>query len=341
MKIKRTKEIDQFFNRCLHHIQNESKNNFLGKNITKETEKNIQKQMKKAGFLDYQGSQDTWPSLYISSSDYMNRPYHKTIKLDKIQSNEFTYKKEWINSNELFSLSSIQFDPNKELNDSMRLVALDEPMEVTILYQNNEVWMLDVPSEAETIDPIASKSYGSVLTFGLGIGYFPFMCMLNPKVSKITVIEKSKSVIDLFNQNLRPQFPNHIPLEIIEGDAFDYFNEITLKEYDSVFVDIWKSNDDGLVLIEKLLESYLPEFEKVDFWIESSCLEILPTLIFMYFDSLSRNKHAKVYDKSYQRILRKIDVYFRKIDILVEDVNMLKEYMYDMKIHRKILSVKL
>lgn len=341
MKIKRTKEIDQFFNRCLHNIRNESKNEFLGMEVSKETEKDIQKRMKKAGFFEYQKPVEQWPSLYISSDEYMNRPYHKSIKLNKINSEEFTYQTQLVNANELFSLSSIQFDPNKELNDSMRLVALDKPMEVTILYQHNEVWMLDVPSEAETIDPIANKAYGNVLTFGLGIGYYPFMCMLNPNVKSITVIEKSKSVIELFNQSLKSQFPNHIPLTIIEGDAFDYWNGETLNQYDSVFVDIWKSNDDGLVLIEKLLESYLPEFNKVDFWIETSCLEIMPTLILLYFEALSRNKHAKVYDKSYQRILRKIDAYFRKIDIFIEDETPLKEYMYDIKLHRKILSIKL
>ncbi len=200
MKIKRTQEIDQFFNRCLHNIQNESKNNFLGLVVSKETEKDIQKKMKKAGFFEYSGNSDKWPSLFISSKEYMNRPYHKAIKLDKIISDEFTYQTQMVNANELFSLSSIQFDPNRELNDSMRLVALDEPMEVTILYQHNEVWMLDVPSEAETIDPVAKKAYGNVLTFGLGIGYFPFMAMLNPNVKSITVIEKSKSVIELFNQ---------------------------------------------------------------------------------------------------------------------------------------------
>ena len=341
MKIKRTQEIDQFFNRCLHNIQNESKNNFLGLVVSKETEKDIQEQMKKAGFFEYQKPVEQWPSLFISSNEYMNRPYHKTIKLDKIISDEFTYQTQMVNANELFSLSSIQFDPNRELNDSMRLVALDEPMEVTILYQHNEVWMLDVPSEAETIDPIAKKAHGNVLTFGLGIGYFPFMAMLNSNVKSITVIEKSKSVIELFNQSLKPQFPNTIPLTIIEGDAFDYWKEDVLNQYDSVFVDIWKSNDDGLVLIEKLLESYLPDYDKVDFWIETSCLEIMPTLILLYFESISRNKHAKTYDKDYQRILRKIDTYFRKIDENIEDVFVLKNYMYDIKLHRKILSIKL
>ncbi len=341
MKIKRTKAIDQFFNRCHHNIQNEAKNRFLGMTITKETESKIQQALKKAGFNDFSGPKESWPSLFISAKEYQNSPYNRTIKLDKIQSAEFRYQVETINPNELFSISSIQYDPKRELNDSMRLVALDEPYEAAFLYQNDEVWMLDAPSEAETINPYAKKAHGNVLAFGLGIGYFPFMAMLNPNVKRITVIEKSKAVIDLFNTFIKPQFPKNISFDIIESDAFDYFNEADLNDYDYVFVDIWQSNDDGLLLIEKLLENVLPEFDKVDFWIETSCFEVMPTLMFYYFESLSRNKTFKPEDKDYRRITQKIDRYFKSIDLTIENEDVLKDYMYETRVHREILSIKL
>lgn len=340
MKIKRTRSLDQFFNRCIHNLQNESKNQFLGMPITRETELKVQYALKKAGFNEFVGSKETWPSLYISSKDYQNSPYNKSIKLDSIQSTEFSYRTETIHPNELFSISSIQFDPKRELNDSMRLVALDESYQAAFLYQNDEVWMLDAPSEAETINPYAQKAFGNVLTFGLGIGYFPFMAMLNTNVKRITVIEKSKAVIDMFNQYIKPQFPQNIEFKIIEGDAFDWFNEETLNQFDYIFVDIWQSNQDGLVLIEQLLEKYNPPFNKVDFWIESSCFEVIPTLIFLYFEALSRNKGFKTEERDYQRIVRKIDTYFKTIDLVIEDENQLKEYMYNIEVHRKILSLK-
>ncbi len=341
MKIKRTQAIDQFFNRCIHNIQNESKNQFLGKSITKDDELKIQQALKKAGFSEFAGEKDTWPSLYISSKNYQESPYNKSIKLDCVQSNEFTYRVETIRANELFSLSSIQYDPKRELNDSMRLVALDEPYPATFLYQNNEVWMLDAPSEAETINPYAQKAFGNVLTFGLGIGYFPFMAMLNPKVKSITVIEKSSAVIEMFNTFIKPQFPHPVEFNIIEGDAYDYFNEIQISKYDYVFVDIWQSNEDGLIVIEQLLEKYLPPFSKVDFWIETSCFEVLPSLILLYFESLSRNKSFKTEDRVYQKIVRKISCYFNTIDQIIDDETILKDFMYDTKLHREILSIKL
>jgi hypothetical protein len=341
MKIKRTQALDQFFNRCIHNIQNESKNQFLGISVTKENESSIQHLLKKARFNEFLGPKEMWPSLFISSREYQNSPYNRSIKLDRIKSSEFTYKTELINSNELFSLSSIIYDPNRELNDSMRLVALDEPYEAAFLYQNDEVWMLDAPSEAETINPYAHKAFGNVLTFGLGIGYFPFMSMLNPNVKSITVIEKSRAVIDMFNTYIKPQFPTQIAFNIVEGDAFDYFNETEIEKYDYVFIDIWQSNDDGLIIIEKLLENYLPPFDKVDFWIESSCFEVMPTLILLYFEALSRNKSFKTEDRVYQRLVRKIEKYFNSMNQTIDDENKLKDYMYDTKLHRLIVSIKL
>jgi hypothetical protein len=340
MKIKRTQALDQFFNRCIHNIQNDTKNQFLGMSVTKENETNVQHLLKKAKFNEFLGPKENWPSLFISSRDYQNSPYNRSIKLDMIRSNEFTYKTELINSNELFSLSSVVYDPNRELNDSMRLVALDEPYEAAFLYQNDEVWMLDAPSEAETINPYANKAFGNVLTFGLGIGYFPFMAMLNSKVKSITVIEKSRAVIDMFNTYIKPQFPTKIPFKIIEGDAFDYFNETELEKYDYSFIDIWQSNDDGLIIIQQLLELYLPPFDKVDFWIESSCFEVLPSLILLYFEALSRNKIFRTDDRIYQRLVRKIDKYFKSVDETIEDENRLKDLMYDTKLHRLIVSMK-
>lgn len=341
MKIKRTQAIDQFFNRCIHNIQNESKNQFLGMHVTKATEFKVQQSLKKAGFNDFQGPIETWPSLFVSSKEYQNSPYNKSIKLDEIQSRDFSYRTETITPNELFSISSIQYDPKRELNDSMRLVALDESYEAAFLYQNNEVWMLDAPSEAETINPYAMKAFGNVLTFGLGIGYFPFMAMLNANVKSITVIEKSKAVIEMFNTFIKPQFPKGIVFTIIEGDAFNYFNEAEISKYDYVFVDVWQSNDDGLIQIQKLLEKYLPPYDKVDFWIETSCFEVIPSLILLYFESLSRDKTFRTDDRVYQRIVRKIEKYFNSIDVVIDDENQLKDYMYDTRLHRLILSIQL
>lgn len=93
-------------------------------------------------------------------------------------------------------------------------------------------------------------------------------------------------------------------------------------------------------LITGLLEQcYLPK-EKADFWIEDSCLEVFWTLIFLYFESLARNKELEV-NPYYQTYIEKIAYYFEHIDETVSDVETLKTYMYDTNISRSILSIKL
>lgn len=200
--------------------------------------------------------------------------------------------------------------------------------------------MLDAPSEMNTIEPYAKKAKGKVLTFGLGIGFYVYMALLNDDVESVTIVERSPEVIQLFNTVLRPQFPQNKEVVIIHGDAFDYFNEDTLNQYDSVFVDIWQSNEDGLEMIERLLEQYNPPFEQVDFWIESSCMEIMHALVFMVLKGMIENKVYINKDPMINRIVGKINHYLHQIDEEVECVDRLKELMYEPKILRAILSQK-
>lgn len=339
MKIERTPEIEAFFKRCTNQLRNEEINGFLGMHVTPKNEKKIQKKMKQAGIPEFSGDEESWPSLFISTKEYLQSPYNTHIRLDKIQSSEFKFTRETLSSNELFNVCAIHPDPHRELNDWMTLRALDQPYDAVFLWQNDEVWMMDSPAEANTNDPYAKKAHGKVVTFGLGIGYFIYMAMLNPQVTSITVIEKSKAVIELFQTFIQPQFPNTIPLTIVEGDALDYFNESYLDGFDSVYVDIWKSNDDGLIWVEKLLERYLPPLDKVDFWIESSIFETMHALIFMYFLELSQGRSARHTDAVYRRILKKIAKHFDSIDVTVRDVETLKDAMYDTQTLRTILSI--
>lgn len=341
MIIQRSPKLDAFFKRCIYNMTHDTKNEFLGLRVTVDNERTVQKMMQKARFHEFMGPESTWPSLLISTQSFMQSPYHSTINLDSIRSDEFHLSKETLPSSELFNVASIQKDPMGELNDSMVLRALDQPYQASVLRQGSEVWMLDVPSEANTIDPYAQKAFGKVLSYGLGIGYFVFMACLNPKVTSITVVEHSQSVIDLFNTYLRPQFSTHIPITVIQGDAFDYFNASTLKAYDYAFVDIWQSSIDGLERIEALLESYLPPHDSVDFWIEDSCYEIVSALMLRYFESTAFRRVLKHPDPRLQNLLKKIEMYFAKIDKVITDEVELKYYMHDTQTLRTILAQKL
>lgn len=340
MQIKRSPAIDQFMKRCLNHLNNETKNEFLGLNIETLDHDRLRRSMGKAGFQEFKGSKTEWPSLYLSTQEYIQNPYTSHIRFDDLSQTAFKYTQETIQAHELFSVSSIVEDENRELNDWMKLRAMDEPYQATFLWQDNEVWMLDAPSEMNTIEPYAKKAKGKVLTFGLGIGFYVYMALLNDDVESVTIVERSPEVIQLFNTVLRPQFPQSKEIKIIQGDAFDYFNEDTLNQYDSVFVDIWQSNEDGLEMIERLLEQYNPPFDQVDFWIESSCMEIMHALVFMVLKGMIENKAYKNKDPMLNRILGKINQYLQQKDEEVDDVNRLKELMYEPKILREILALR-
>lgn len=338
MEIIRNKKIESFLDKCRSHIQNDTKNEYIGMHVTKAEENKVRQEMKDAGFAEFQTEKENWPSLFLSVDEWEKSPYHSHVSLDMIKDDHFSYETQKVAGRELFNADCIQKDPERELNDSMILRAMDRNFEAIYLYQDSKDWMIDAPSEANTNNLPAEHAHGNILTFGLGIGYFIYMAMHNPKVTHITCIENAPEVIAMFNHFLRPQFPDSIPLDIIEGDAFQYFNEDTFSKYDYVYTDIWQSSQDGLQMMEHLLHQYLPPYEKADFWIEDSCLEVMWTLVYVYFDSLSMH-HRPSINPAYKKEMDKIETYFSGINETIDDPKRLQFYMYDTETLRKIISL--
>ncbi len=323
----------------MFHIQNDNKNTYLGAHVTKAGEKKMQKELKEAGFAEFMQPEAEWPSLFISADEWENSPYHSHVSLDMVRSDHFSYTTQKMAGRELFNSDCIQKDPKRELNDWMKLRAMDRSFDAIFLLQDEEDWMLDAPSEAATNDVPASKAHGNVVTFGLGIGYFLYMALLNPAVTSVTCIENSPQVIEMFNRFLLPQFPQEKKITILGNDAFACFNEKFLSAYDYVYTDIWKSSDDGLACIEKLLMQFNPPIEKADFWIEDSCECVMWTLIFLYFHSLVY-KHKININPAYIDLMHKIETYFTAMDESIDDPEKLKFYMYDRQTIRNILALK-
>ncbi len=334
MKLIKNSQITNYLNIAYQNISKPSTQEYLNYYLDPKEEKHIKKRLAKLGAQELIDNPNL--SLFISTDEFVNSKYHQAIDLSKISTKEFSYERFEVEANYLFNFDQIQNDSKKALNDWMRLRALDKNMHVNVLKQTGEIWMLDVPSEAQTIDPCANKAKGKVLTFGLGIGYFIYMASLNPKVTSITVVERSSEVIEMFKECLLPQFPANLKLEIIHGDAFDYFNEDFIEQFDYTFVDIWRNESDGLELMSKLLEQYCPSLRKVDFWIENSCTEIMHTLIFLYFRNQLMPK-VKI-NKEYQTYYQKIEEYHDINRGLISEVEQLQELIYDPMMIREILA---
>jgi len=343
MKIKNNKIINNYFKKCFTNINNDDEiNSFIDLEFSLEQEPIIQKKLHQLGFFEYYSDDSNlWPSLYYDIDQYLNTPYHQNISLASIKANDYELSQEIIPANKLINLSFLKDDPEKALNDTFILKAYNKPYNCVVLKQNDLLWMTDTPQEANTIDPYAQKAFGNVLNFGLGIGYFVYMACLNPKVKTITIIEYSKEVIDLFNKYLLPQFPQNKKITIIQGDAFHYFNQSFVEQFDYTFVDIYKSNEDGLITIAKMLDQYLPQYQQIDFWIESTCVELVRAMMLEFFYELMTNKFNNYDDPILNTIFLKMQGYFNEIPAVITTASELQEFLYNPMIIREILAYQL
>ena len=331
MHIQVTPTIKEYLNRLKINNSKTELNDFLDGYVDIQDEKAAIKELKQAG------EQDDIKSLFIEKKDYINNPYLQNINFKDVKLKDFSYETVTIEKGYLFNIDEIQDDKNKELNDYMILRAYKQDTDMMFLKQGKQEWMMASISEFKTNDPYAKKAHGNIITFGLGIGYFIYMASLNENVKSITVIEKSKEVIELFNQ-IKDQFPNK-DINIINGDAFDYFNEQYLKQFDYIYVDIYQNNIDGRTMIEKLLEQYLPPYDKCNFWIENSCLSIVKSLIFIYYYEQVYKTKIKI-EKNNIKLMNKVRYYLDNLDLNVNDVNTLKQIMYNKQLIREILHTK-
>ena len=331
MHIQVTPTIKEYLNRLKINNSKTELNDFLDGYVDIQDEKAAIKELKQAG------EQDDIKSLFIEKKDYIDNPYLKNINFKDIKLKDFSYETITIEKGYLFNIDEIQDDKNKELNDYMILRAYKQDTDMMFLKQGKQEWMMASISEFRTNDPYAKKAHGNIITFGLGIGYFIYMASLNENVKSITVIEKSKEVIELFNQ-IKDQFPNK-DINIINGDAFDYFNQQYLKQFDYIYVDIYQNNVDGRIMIEKLLEQYLPPYDKCNFWIENSCLSIVKSLIFIYYYEQVYKTKIKI-EKNNIKLMNKVRHYLDNLDLNVNDVDTLKQIMYNKQLIREILHTK-
>lgn len=138
-----------------------------------------------------------------------------------------------------------------------------------LLYKD-KIWMSITPYEIETMKKPISKAKGHVVTFGLGLGYFPYMCSLKDDVIDVTVVENDKTIIELFKKEILPFFPRKEKIHVVEADAYDYLKKC-MNRCDYLFIDLYHDEKDGLPIYLNMMP-LMPESLNYDFWIENSFL---------------------------------------------------------------------
>lgn len=138
---------------------------------------------------------------------------------------------------------------------------------------NGTVIMSNTPSEIR--DHLSfiweAKKGGHILINGLGLGVALIAILESDKVESITVIEKSKDVIDLVG----PSFSTDKRVNIIHADAFDW-KPPKGASYNAVWHDIWDNIcTDNLLEMTKLHRKYGKKAKWQGSWCKELCKRYL------------------------------------------------------------------
>ncbi len=248
-------------------------------------------------------------------SDYKDNIYYKLInpkhyKKDNVELGYYQY-----NPYQLFLSDEIIVDKNNNYQELIKASYFKESFSFLALAKNNNVWMSITPHEINTMQESIDIVKGQVIVAGLGLGYYPFMVSNKNNVDKVTVLEKDREIIDLFNKNLLPLFPNKNKIEIIYTDAFDYLKN---NKADYYFVDLWHDTIDGLPLYIKA-KQILKDNDHAHYWIEKSLITGFRRLLLClideeYFMNTSDDDY-KTCQSSDEKILKKLHYLLKEKEI--------------------------
>ena len=213
---------------------------------------------------------------YLKKEDYDSDPYYKNIKITETKEKNWHLKTAVIKPFEL-----IPFDDLKEMEDGRiipQVAFFDCEFPYPVILENGVEWMLVTPNEVETMRDAIMASHGRVATYGLGLGYFPYMTSIMDEVESVTIVERDKSVIDIFERFILPQFPNKDKVTVVCDDAFEYARSTApLEKFDYIYADTWHDPSDGVDMYLKFkeLEHLCPDTQ-FEYWIEKTMRHYLP-----------------------------------------------------------------
>jgi hypothetical protein len=267
-------------------------------------------------------------------------PYYRDIKFDNVNFETVSYKKDIIKKRTLMNMNFHQ-PHGKYLFHYHPIGYFEKDVDMPVLKEGSKVWMSPVISEMESMRDGIEKGHGKCLTMGLGIGFLPYLWLLKDEVESVTIVEFNQDIIDLFEKYIRPQFNTHKKLEIIHGNAFDYYEEDFLNQFDYVYVDFWESTGDGLELYAKLMEKKI-DLPHVDYWIEDSILYDLKYIIAPYLYTLYEGKSIMEFISSMEddskELAKKVNKYFKTRNDVIRTEDELLCVIHGKDVLRKILS---
>jgi len=220
------------------------------------------------------------PGLHcLSPEAYRNDPYVQLIRFPTVKNGRWSFQESFYAPYEPFVCNCPVCDD--DFREIPQIGYFTEKFKFPAVLENGIEWMTVTPNEIETMKAPIANSRGHVLTLGLGLGYFAFSASQKVEVESVTVIERDRHVIELFQTYLLPQFPNRHKINVIEADAFSYFEALSPDQFDYTFADLWHDQGDGLEMYLKLRRIQKRNaLQNVDYWIEPTLLSSLRHMVY-------------------------------------------------------------
>jgi len=208
----------------------------------------------------------------LDADEYANNPYYKNIKIPakKISGSELRYETYKIYEGFVCN-DIIRTEDGRQIP---QIGYFESEFRFPAVLENDRIWMTITPNEIETMKEAVDEAFGSVLTYGLGLGYYAYMVSEKENVESVTIVDSNKDVIELFRSSILPQFSNAHKINIIHADAFEFAQkQMAEGGYQFVFTDLWHDVSDGIDLYLKMkaYEQQCPD-TVFSYWIEKSIL---------------------------------------------------------------------
>lgn len=205
----------------------------------------------------------------MDAEKYRNDPYYRNIVIPEVKKGSWELKREKYPAYRgVIAHDMIICDNFREIPP---LGFFSEDFEFPAVLEDGNEWMTLTPVDLDTSEEAIALAHGKVVTFGLGLGYYTYMVSEKEDVDSITVVEKSRDVIALFEEYILPQFSHPEKVRIVNADAFEYAEKVMPCElFDVAFVDTWRDASDGAPMYERMkrLEHLSPNTRFI-YWIEN------------------------------------------------------------------------
>lgn len=210
-----------------------------------------------------------YPSVRILKKErYTENPYYKNIPLADVSLGAWQIK--WEKYPPYRAMTCDDMILAEDFSEIAPLGFFEEEFVFPAVLEGGNEWMTLSPIDIDTCDEAIEDASGRVVTFGLGLGYYAYMVSEKEEVKSITVVEKSRDVIELFEKFILPHFPHKEKVKIVCEDAFVYAEkEMPREKFDYAFVDTWRDAGDGAPMYKRMkaLEN-LSESTRFSYWIE-------------------------------------------------------------------------